>query len=122
MKHIDMNRINITNIRICIRMLMTCCTMFARSNETGMQINMKAMNDGLLSEYDPTGLGYIGYSFAKDLFCCNDYEGVEIAFLNMILPALTNVWVTHLSSIDSLFLDQLLDYLTVNTNDTYSKY
>eukprot|EP01083_Nonionella_stella_P044137 118958_1 len=57
---------------------------------------------------------YIGYSFMKDYICTKQYESVDLAFLNMILPSITHVCIKNLSSIDSLFLEDILHYLELH--------
>eukprot|EP01083_Nonionella_stella_P034175 93568_1 len=83
-------------------------------NKIRLSINVKAMKSGLLSKFDLDGGGYIGYSFAKDYICSTHHESVDMSFLNMILPSISTVYIEELSSMHSLLLDGIFDFLSGN--------
>ncbi len=73
-------------------------------NKQNLRVNWNTMNIDVLKEYDDQYGGYIGYTFLKQIFCNEKYEGVKIDVFNMLFPRLKNVIISNLSCVNSNFL------------------
>eukprot|EP01084_Bolivina_argentea_P298646 514686_1 len=81
-----------------------------------IQINWESMNTNLSKRCNSEDWGYIGYKFMREMFCHQQYEGVDLEVFSTLFPNLELVKVYKLSKIDSRFLDDIIDFLGLENN------
>eukprot|EP01084_Bolivina_argentea_P180318 311530_1 len=79
-------------------------------NKKQITINFTTMN----TERMDTWKGYIGYLFLKHMFCHSAYESINFNFINKLYPNLRCIQLFNLSFINSLTLNDILNFLRNN--------
>ena len=79
------------------------------------------MNDDILKECDyiMSDGGYIGYSWLHSLFCCQEYEGINLNVFHALFPNISKVQVVNLSLIESSFLNAIYKFIEEEKSKIY---
>eukprot|EP01084_Bolivina_argentea_P180315 311521_1 len=85
-------------------------------NKKEISINFIAMNIETSDAW--TEGGYIGYLFLKHIYCLNTHESVNFNFINKLYPNVRCIQLYNLSFINSLTLNDILNFLCNNLQAT----
>ena len=77
------------------------------------------MHENILEEYNLDYGGYIGYSFVKSYFVNQSLNEINLDFINILFPSITQIIIRDLSYINGDFLEEIIKFLLDKQNTDF---